>query len=59
MKIILVAFVGCLLLLALYSAYGIYVAEQQFPPIGDFVEVRDHRMHYIEEGVCFGAAGYV
>ncbi len=50
MKVLIFVLIGCFLLLALYSAYGVHVVEKQFPPIGKFVDVQAHRVHYIDKG---------
>ncbi len=47
-------FPGLLLLIVtlyLYSAVGVYRAEQKYPSLGKFVEVEDIRLHYLEAGV--------
>ncbi len=46
----LIGTVGAFAILALVSEWGAGRAEQQFPPIGAFVEVVGIRMHYREAG---------
>ncbi len=44
---ILVAMMG---LLALYSAYGAWQIERDYPPLGSFVEANGLRLHHIDSG---------
>ena len=37
-------------LLALYSAYGAWLVEQDYPPLGRFVEVAGLRLHHVDAG---------
>lgn len=37
-------------MLALYSAYGAWQVERDYPPIGEFVEAAGLRLHYIDSG---------
>jgi pimeloyl-ACP methyl ester carboxylesterase len=36
--------------LALYSVYGVWRVERDFPPAGQFVEADGLRLHYVDEG---------
>lgn len=39
-----------LLLLAVFSAWGRWQIEREFPPVGKFIEVKGQRLHFIDQG---------